>query len=562
MVGELKEASMTRCRITRTLGAAVGGLVGAAYLPAAFAFADDIVITPDPSSTELVTGFYGLHNVTAPPAVPGTVQGEQLFDYVDKTTGESGTFYGYESVDQLSRNDYLYFVTPDQQGATNPLNPGSVIDIKTEGSNDETIYSDLTSSSGGSDVSKETHVTPLGSYSGHETFDPAQYLSDKYVDANVPFADSNVPITAGYTMVPIGGDENITEINGLQPLDIDAQGSQVFALEDPSGNVVGTFAAVQTDTGDRFGNYSEELLVTQDLTGTPGTAPGDVPPVNSVFNDFFHASGEKYNVYADLPSSNGNDEISYTAFNHGKGSDLTTKSDVDAIKALDLNKFEVPSENYTMTPTTPEIQDISGVNGLPPYDNAVQGYEQLDITDSSGNQIGVVDTDVSTALRSGEGHFSEAFLVTDVESGTGGTAPGDVPPVGSVFDVVSQGSGNTYLVYSDIPSSTGDVIKEYRVNAATGAAHAVHTKIDLAAGLSHDQFTDPFASGGIGSADASSLDASALASSVDPSDLASSVDPSGAISADPITDSLLHSGALLDPLPHLEAALQFLTGLF
>ncbi len=75
---------MTSRRITRALGAAVGGLLGATYLPAALAFADDIVITPDPSSTELVTGFYGLHNVTAPPAVPGTVQGEQLFDYTDK----------------------------------------------------------------------------------------------------------------------------------------------------------------------------------------------------------------------------------------------------------------------------------------------------------------------------------------------------------------------------------------------------------------------------------------------------------------------------------------------
>ncbi len=156
-------------------------------------------------------------------------------------------------------------------------------------------------------------------------------------------------------------------------------------------------------------------------------------------------------------------------------------------------------------------------------------------------------------MRSGDGHFSEAFLVTDVESGTGGTAPGDVPPVGSVFDVVSQGSGNSYLVYSDIPSSTGDVIKEYQVNAATGAAHAVQTKLDLAAGLSHDQFIDPFASGGIGSADVSSVDASALASSLD---------PSGAVSADSVTDPLLHSGALLDPLPHIEAALQFLTGLF
>jgi len=561
---------MTRRRITRTLGAAVGALLGAAYLPAAFAFADDIVITPDSSDPELVTGFYGLHNVTTPPAVPGTVQGEQLFDYTDKTTDQTGTFYGYESIDQLNRNNDLYFVGSNQDGATNPLNPGSVIDIQAQGKG-ETIYSDLTSSSGGSDVSTQTTVTASGAaHTKVENFDPSHYLTSNYLDSNVPFADSNVPITDGYQMVPIGGDENVTAINGLDPLDTDIQGTQVFALEDSSGNVLGTFDAVQTNTADTWGNYSEELLVTQDLTGNAGTAPGDVPPVGSVFNDFFHASGEKYNVYADLPSSNGNDDITYAAYNHGKESDLTTKYDVDAVKAADLNKFEVPSENYTLTPTTPEIDQISGVNGLPPYDMADQGYEQLDVTNSSG-QLGVVDADVSTALRSGDGHFSEAFLITDVESGTGGTAPGDVPPVGSVFDVVSQGSGHTYLVYSDIPSSTGDVIKEYKVNAATGAAHAVHTKLDLAAGLSHDQFTDPFAASGIGSADAStvdtsdlasSLDASSLASSADTSALAGSLDPSGAISADSVTDSLLHSGALLDPFPHIEAALQFLTGLF
>ncbi len=353
---------MTRRRITRTLGAAVGGLLGAAYLPAAFAFADDIVITPDPSSTELVTGFYGLHNVTTPPALPGTVQEEQLFDYTDNTTTQSGTFYGYESIDQLNRNNDLYLVGQDQDGATNPLNPGSLIDIQDQGTS-ETIYSDLTSASGGNDVSTETQVTASGvAHTQAEKFDPSHFLADKYVDSNVPFADSNVPLTDGYTMVPIGpdgttvgGGDDITAINGLDPLDIDAQGSQEFALEDPSGNVVGTFDAVQTDTGDTWGNYSEELLVTQDLTGTAGTAPGDVPPVDSVFNAFFHASGEKYNLYADLPSSNGTDDITYSAMNHGKESDLTTKSDVDAIKALDLNKFEVPSENYTMTPTTPEI---------------------------------------------------------------------------------------------------------------------------------------------------------------------------------------------------------------
>ena len=77
------------------------------------------------------------------------------------------------------------------------------------------------------------------------------------------------------------------------------------------------------------------------------------------------------------------------------------------------------------------------------------------------------------------------------------------------------------------------------------------------------------ATGDITPAQGASLDAILMStwlsdgSSVDTaSALASSLASSGAPTADSVTDSLLHSGALLDPLPHIEAALQFLTGLF
>jgi len=560
---------MTRRRITRTLGAAVGGVLGAAYLPAAFAFADDIVITPDPSSTELVSGFYGLSNVNTPPAVPDTVQGEQLFDYIDKTTGERGTFYGYESIDQGARSEDLYYVGQDQTPANeppadNPLNPGSVITIEDNGPNNETIYSDLTSSSG-KDIDTQTHVTAFGTHTYAERFDPSSYLTDKYLDQPFAYADSNITLTDGYTIEPVDSDASVTSINGLGDLDIVGQeGPQEFELVGPNG-VVGTFEAVQTNTADAFGNYSEELLVTSDgIDTTPGSAVGDVPPVGSVFNFFSRADGERSSLYSALPSQDGGkDDVTFSLLRHGDMAHYASPQiySFDAIKADNLTPFEVPSEGYTITPATTEINTITGVDGLPPYDMADQGYEQLDITDSSGNPI-VVDTDVSTAATS-HGQFSEAFLVTGIEPGAGGATPTDAPPVGSVFDVVSHG-GDKYIVYSDIPQSNGtDVIKEYSVNTRTGAEHLMHTKLDLAAGLTHDNFVDPWATDGVSSgADVSSLDPAALASSVDTSALAGSVDPSGAISADSVTDSLLHSGALLDPFPHIEAALQFLTGLF
>src|ERR1700730_13611296 len=78
----------TRRRSARILGAAAGGLLGVAFMPAAAAFADDYTI--DPTGTETITGIYGTglgSADTAPPAVAGTLQGFQEFNYNDTTTG-------------------------------------------------------------------------------------------------------------------------------------------------------------------------------------------------------------------------------------------------------------------------------------------------------------------------------------------------------------------------------------------------------------------------------------------------------------------------------------------
>src|SRR3984957_10434565 len=88
----------TRRRSARILGAAAGGLLGVAFMPAAAAFADDYTI--DPTGTETITGIYGTglgSADTAPPAVAGTLQGFQEFNYNDTTTGATGVFNGDES---------------------------------------------------------------------------------------------------------------------------------------------------------------------------------------------------------------------------------------------------------------------------------------------------------------------------------------------------------------------------------------------------------------------------------------------------------------------------------
>src|SRR5271166_6697085 len=127
---------MSRRRITRTLGA-TGGLLGFAFLPAAVALADTYDVSPDPNSTEAITGIYGYGYDglgTAPPAQAGTVQGDQLFDYTDATTGDPGTFSGYEdtSTDTLGDSNIAVYVASDSSGAGAPP-VGSVFDTYTFG---------------------------------------------------------------------------------------------------------------------------------------------------------------------------------------------------------------------------------------------------------------------------------------------------------------------------------------------------------------------------------------------------------------------------------------------
>jgi hypothetical protein len=140
--------------------------------------------------------------------------------------------------------------------------------------------------------------------------------------------------------------------------------------------VTGTFDGDVTNTSDIFGNDTEEILVTQDVSGTVGTAAGDTPAVGSIYNVFYD-DGDKsdYNLYSVTPSSSG-----------------------DVI----LDTWVSPTGD--------------------------------------------------TTYRDSLGGSSEAILVTG-DSGTTGTAAGDLPPVGSEFDIVNDGGGYE-TVYSDLASTT------------------------------------------------------------------------------------------------------------
>jgi hypothetical protein len=86
----------------------------------------------------------------------------------------------------------------------------------------------------------------------------------------------------------------------------------------------------------------------------------------------------------------------------------------------------------------------------------IQGYQQFAVYDSTGTQIGSVDADVYTQWDL-LGIRSQAILVTNVTAGSTGTSAGQVPAVGSEFNVVDFGASGFATADSVTPTPTGDV---------------------------------------------------------------------------------------------------------
>jgi hypothetical protein len=427
-------AAMDRRRITRALGAAAGGLLGVAFFPTAVAFADDYDYVPHPGSTEVITGIYG--SQTAPPALDGgTVQGSQLFDVDDTTTATTvGTFDADEATTSGiagGTNQALLVTSSGTAGTDAPV--GSVFDTYNFGDGYENIYSDLTPT-GGSDVISDTLVTPFGDYTIPITFDAAGDAGDD-VGAGAFLDDYGISSTSP---------ETITAISGIPPLDMAYQGSQTF------DNGAGTFGAAETTTTDIFGTHTEALLVTSDAPGTTaGTGTGDVPPVGSVFNviNFF----DSYQlVYSDLPSPDG-DVISDTLVTPFGDYTIPVTFDAAAIPDSDAAAVVALADTYDIVPV-PDTETLTGINGVPPLDVAIQGTQQFGV----GTETFYAD--VSTASDS-LGDIDEAIRVISDGSGTAG----DVPPVGSVFDIYALGDSGFENIYADLASTTpggADVISD------------------------------------------------------------------------------------------------------
>ncbi|TGD88087.1 hypothetical protein BayCH28_09915 [Mycolicibacterium sp. CH28] len=441
-----------------------------------------------PSSTELVTSFYG--QWTFWPGGPTLVQGQQKYDVVDPATNENvGSFDALVSTGSPFNvgSKYVELLVTSNDGTNVGTDSGQVPPVGSLISSFDLIggfgwsYSAMPSSSG--DVVAFKILTPFGDIPIPFSFDAAKGIADHTVD-NRPVILGN-----GYSIAPADPTgETYVGTSGFLPYYTTVQAHEVFNYRDPSGNTVGSFEGVLTPTADIMGVKTEAILVTKVTDGTAGTAAGDVPPVGSVFNVMYEADGSTYAVYSSLPSQFG-DKVSTILVKGGTVSNIGTfpLNLLDASALPPVKRLPAPN-GYSFLPTSNLVP--SGVNGLPPREIQLQGYQQFGIYDAAGVQQGSFDADVATQLDM-YGNYSQAILVTKVTSGTAGTDAGDVPPVGSVFNYTYFGNTGFGTYYADLPSASGDKVSFKILTPVIDIP--TWSTYDASAGFGGVSFFDPFA---------------------------------------------------------------------
>jgi len=451
-----------RRRITRTLGAAAGGLLGVAFLPAAVALADDWDIVATPGSPETVTGiygdgFFGTFDL-APPAVQGSVEGDQVFDYTDTTTGDSGHFSGLETTfnDGVASGQQVY-VDSDPTGTDAPSVGSVFATYSFEHGALVNVYSDIYSPSG--DIITDTLQTPLGDYNIPLTFDAA--------DPAIADADG---VSIGYgTDIDPDGSQAVDRITGLSPLTVAFEGTQQFFV-DNSANPA--FDAYDTITADALGTYTEAVLVTKDLAGTVGTTALDTPAVGSIVNTMSYGGIEL--VYSELLGTNGGPDLITDTLNTPFGN-FEIPTAFEAAQAENTPAIDLPGGDH-LTPLG--TLDFTGVNGLPPWDVAVQGTQDFDYANADG-ATGQFTADVTNTLDT----FDDSTETVLVTSNTDPDAP-----TGSVFETVTWGQTGFENVYTDIVSATGGANTITDTLVTPLGDFTLPNMFDAALGLATDMF--------------------------------------------------------------------------
>jgi hypothetical protein len=314
------------------------------------------------------------------------------------------------------------------------------------------IYSAIPTGGGNYEIT-DTVVTPQGDYAIPTTFNAADLTA---ADAG------GVPIGTGDVIDPVGS-QTIDAITGIAPLAMADDGTQLFNVENASGNVIGSFNGEDTITGDFFGSYTEAVLVTEDL----GTVAND-PGVGSIFNTMYYLGSES--VYSDVTSASGN-VITDTIVTPFGTFDIPTT--FDAAQVETTSAIDLPGGDH-LDPA--DALAYTGINGLPPVDAAVQGTQTFAYTNADGT-TGTFGADVTNTLD----EFNDSTETVLVTSGSDPDAP-----IGSVFETVTFGDTGIESLYTDIPSTTGGANVITDILETPLGDFTVPTSLDAVAGAVTD----------------------------------------------------------------------------
>lgn len=416
--------------------AATASATGATVSPTLVLDGYNIVAT----STEVVEQFTGRWAYW--PGQPNMQQGKQDFNLVDPTTKEVlGSFSALvTSGDPTSLGgNYVEMLVTANSGENVGTGAGQIPPVGSLISEFSLggfgfSYASMPSETG--DKVAVKIKTPFGSIPIPLNYDASEGIADHTFD-NRPMY-----LTDGYHIKPTQPDaETITGAIGFLPLFNSIQGTQEFGVFDADGNKTGSFTGNFTTTSDTLGIYTQAIQVVANDGVNVGTGAGQTPPVGTVYNVAYFWSDDNFLIYSSMPESSGASAISLKFSTPGNVIDLGKLplpfSTFDASHEPAMKALVAPG-GQKFVPTS-EVIPV-GVNGLPPRDVQIQGYQQFEVYDFLGRKIGTVDAQVENQWDA-FGVHSKSILVTEVTDGTAGTSPLNIPPVGTVMNFVDFGTG-------------------------------------------------------------------------------------------------------------------------
>jgi hypothetical protein len=218
------------------------------------------------------------------------------------------------------------------------------------------------------------------------------------------------------------------------------QGYGLFDYHNITAGNSGAFNGLESTSQDGLGDLNQEVYVASDFSGT------GAPSIGSVFDTANMGNGALVNVYSDIYSPTG-DTITDTVTTPFGSYSIPTTFDAANILVADAGGVTIGS-GAVIDPDG--SQTVSAVTGIAPLFIALQGSQPFYVDGSDSVAFNADNTITQDVL----GTYTEAVLVTSDAPGTTiGTAVGDIPAVGSVFNTINfDGIQN---VYSDLISTSG-----------------------------------------------------------------------------------------------------------